>query len=208
MTARERPILFSGPMVRAILDGSKTQTRRIIKNSGDMEFDNNDPYFGPYWKPYAVDGATGKDTKVHCPYGYPGDRLWVRETWAPERDGTGCPDDTGILYRATDPGWDDENTGLRWRPSIFMPRAASRILLEVTDVRVQRLQDISEDDARAEGIDRGAADAVLMMAEAMNQREPTPFASAFSTAWELINGAGSWDASPWVWALTFRRLHP
>ncbi|MFZ9087042.1 MAG: hypothetical protein ACO3C6_10885, partial [Steroidobacteraceae bacterium] len=80
MTARERPILFSGAMVRAILDGSKTQTRRIIKNSGDMEFDNNDPYFGPYWQDYAVGGATGEDTKVHCPYGYSGDRLWVRET--------------------------------------------------------------------------------------------------------------------------------
>jgi len=208
MTARERPIIFNGPMVRATLDDSKTQARWIIKNSGDMEFDNNDPHFGPYWKPYAVDGATGEDTKVHCPYGYPGDRLWVRETWAPEKEGTGCPDDTGTLYRATDPGWDDEDTGLRWRPSIFMPRAASRILLEITDVRVQRLQEISEEDARAEGIDDDAADKVLMMAEAMNQREPRPLASAFETIWDTIHGSGAWAINPWVWALTFRRIQP
>ena len=156
-----------------------------------MEFDNNDPYFGPYWKDYAVGGATGEDTKVHCTYGYPGDRLWVRETWAPEREGTGCPDDTGTLYRATDPGWDDENTGLRWRPSIFMPRTASRILLEITHVRVQRLQDISEDDARAEGCE--------------------PFAyprDRFHGLWDTIHGSGAWHANPWVWALTFRRIQP
>ena len=193
MTARERPILFSGAMVRAILDGSKTQTRRIIKNSGDMWFDDNDPYWGPCWKPYAVGGATGEDCMVHCPYGYPGDRLWVRETWAPEREGTGCPDDTGTLYRATDPGWDDENTGLRWRPSIFMPRTASRILLEVTDVRVQRLQDITEDDAREEGY------------PPKSHQCPAEW---FFDTWSSIHGDSSWDANPWVWALTFRRLQP
>ena len=212
MTARERPILFSGPMVRAILDGSKTQTRRIIKNSGDMEFDSNDPYFGPYWEDYAVGGATGEDCKVHCPYGYPGDRLWVRETWAPEREGTGCPDDTGILYRATDPGWDDEDTGLRWRPSIFMPRTASRILLEVTDVRVQRLQEISEDDAREEGakelsLQEGEPGAWWSAAPGRQFHSRTP-RGAFLRLWRSIHGEGSWDANPWVWVITFRRLQP
>lgn len=192
MSSRERPIIFSGPMVRAILDGSKTQTRRIVKNSGDMEFDNNDPYFGPYWLSYATE-AEGEDAKVRCPYGIPGDRLWVRETWALERDGTGCPDDTGILYRATDPGWDDEDTGLRWRPSIHMPRTASRILLEVTDVRVQGLKDISEDDARAEGY---------------SPRSPDYPVGWFHGLWDTINGAGAWHQNPWVWAITFRRLQP
>jgi hypothetical protein len=194
MTARERPIIFSGPMVRAILDGSKTQTRRIAKEFDEMP--NLDRILQRFPHPNG------------CRHGTPGDRLWVRETWAPERDGTACPDDTGILYRATDLGWDDEDTGLRWRPSIFMPRTASRILLEITDVRVQRLQDISEDDARAEGIDDDAADKVLMMAEAMNQREPRPLASAFETIWDTIHGSGAWHANPWVWALTFRRLQP
>jgi hypothetical protein len=159
-----------------------------------MEFDDNDPYFGPYWLPYAVGGATGEDTKVHCPFGYPGDRLWVCETWAPERERTGCPDDTGTLYRATDPGWDDEDTGLRWRPSIFMPRTASRILLKITDVRVQRLQDISQYDARAEGY--------------TPHSYPLLPKIWFRHTWSSIHGDSSWDANPWVWALTFRRLKP
>jgi hypothetical protein len=189
-------------MVRAILDGSKTQTRRAIKNFGDMEFDGNDPHFGPYWEPYVAGGATGEDARVRCPYGAPGDRLWVRETWAHERDGTGCPDDTGVLYRATDPGWDDEGTGLRWRPSIFMPRIASRILLEITDVRVERLQEISEDDARAEGID---LEGFRSHTEGIAGREHR---IQFRTLWESIHGLNSWNANPWVWAITFRRLKP
>jgi hypothetical protein len=188
---KERPILFGAPMVRAILDGSKTQTRRVVKRHGDMEFDPQDPHYGPYWLPYAAGDAEGEQAKVRCPYGKPGDRLWVRETWAYEQGGTGCPDDTGILYRATDPGWDDEETGLRWRPSIYMPRRASRILLEITDIRVQRLQEISEGDARAEGCE--------------------PFAyprDRFHGFWDTIHGPGSWAANPLVWAITFRRIQP
>jgi hypothetical protein len=178
---KERPILFSGGMVRAILDGSKTQTRRVVKHSGGMEFDPQDPHY-------------------RCPHGTPGDRLWVRETWAHERDGTGCPDDTGVLYRATDPGWDDEETGLRWRPSIFMPRIASRILLEITDVRVQRLQEISADDCRAEG----------HPADWSRSPDPEVHNDAardwYMDLWQSINGSDSWHANPWVWAITFRRL--
>jgi hypothetical protein len=184
---KERPILFSAPMVRAILDGRKTQTRRKIK-PGDWSVEAHTMETDwPYLPHYLTDGAA---VPVKCPYGNPGDRLWVRETWANERDGTGCPDDTGILYRATDPGWDDEDTGLRWRPSIFMPRRASRITLEITDVRVQRLQDISDDDSRAEGYDRSHA-------------FPREW---FALLWESINGTGSWAANPWVWAITFRKL--
>ena len=175
---KERPILFSGPMVRAILDGSKTQTRRVAKEFDEMP---------------NLDGILQRFPRQNgCPHGAPGDRLWVRETWAHERDGTGCPDDTGVLYRATDPGWDDEGTGLRWRPSIFMPRIASRILLEITDVRVQRLQEISDEDARAEGYDRSHA-------------FPREW---FALLWERINGTGSWHANPWAWAITFQRLEP
>jgi hypothetical protein len=174
---KERPILFGGPMVRAILDGSKTQTRRVAKEFDEMP---------------NLDGILQRFPRQNgCPYGTPGDRLWVRETWAHERDGTGCPDDTGVLYRATDPGWDDEGTGLRWRPSIFMPRIASRILLEITDVRVQRLQEISEEDARAEGCE--------------------PFAcprDRFQGLWDTIHGSGAWHANPWAWAITFRRIQP
>ena len=174
---KERPILFSAPMVRAILDGSKTQTRRVAKEFNGM------PNLDGILRRYPHQNG--------CPYGKPGDRLWVRETWAHERDGTGCPDDTGILYRATDPGWDDEETGLRWRPSIYMPRRASRILLEITDVRVQRLQEIGDEDARAEGCE--------------------PFAyprDRFQGLWDTIHGSGAWHANPWVWAITFRRIQP
>ena len=187
---KERPILFSGPMVRAILDGSKTQTRRVVKDAqpagiGRCHWSNTG------WAHLRLSGGCSCQP-VHCPRGTPGDRLWVRETWAHERDGTGCPDDTGVLYRATDPGWDDEGTGLRWRPSIFMPRIASRILLEITDVRVQRLQEISDEDARAEGYDRSHA-------------FPREW---FALLWERIHGPGSWHANPWVWAITFQRLEP
>jgi hypothetical protein len=191
MTARERPILFSGPMVRAILDGSKTQTRRVVKDA-QLEGIGRCHWSKTGWAHLRLSGGCSCQP-VPCPYGYPGDRLWVRETWAPEREGTGCPDDTGTLYRATDPGWDDEDTGLRWRPSIFMPRAASRILLEVTDVCVQRLQDITEDDAREEGYPP--------------KYNHCPGEWFFDT-WSSIHGEGSWDANPWVWALTFRRLQP
>jgi hypothetical protein len=212
-TTKERPILFSAPMVRAILDGSKTQTRRVAKHplaqaavrinscKGQSEFDCILP-----------DGTGGI---IQCPYGKPGDRLWVRETFAMNEAKAGPP----VVYRA-DHGeaqsvfierphsaeWDVVVT--RWRPSIFMPRWASRAVPEITDVRLQRLHEISEGDARAEGIDDDAADRVLMMAEAMNQREPRPFASAFETLWEDIHGSGAWHANPWVWAITFRRIQP
>ena len=182
---KERPILFSAPMVRAIIDGSKTQTRRAISRKRFPCVD---------WD-YAKVGDRCLPIAAHA-YGIPGDRLWVRETWAPERDGTGCPDDNGVLYRATDPGWDVEDTGLRWRPSIHMPRAASRILLEITNVRVQRLQEISGPDCWAEGIAAAGWDC----------ERYGSVVECFRDLWESINGSGSWDANPWVWAITFRRL--
>ena len=182
-------------MVRAILDGSKTQTRRVVKGAGDMEFDKHDPTYGPYWLPYMT--GVPESVKVRCPYGAPGDRLWVRETWAIGIEG--C--DKGISYRAdhVDARGDGPANPMKWRPSIFMPRWASRILLEITEIRVQRLQDISPDDAEAEGVD------VIGCAF---PRGGSIRIDAFARLWESINGAGSWDANPWVWAITFRRLQP
>jgi hypothetical protein len=188
---KERPILFSGPMVRAILDGSKTQTRRTFKGTTEHK--------GPYNPAYMEAHQQANGWGSICPHGTPGDRLWVRETFAMNEAKAGPP----VVYRA-DHGeaqsvfverphsaeWDVVAT--RWRPSIFMPRAASRILLEITDVRVQRLQEISEEDARAEGYDRSHA-------------FPREW---FALLWERIHGPGSWHANPWVWAITFQRLEP
>lgn len=204
----DRPILFSGPMVRAILEGRKTQTRRRIKRQRDMEFDINDLHFGPYWLSYATD-AEGEAARVRCPYGSPGDRLWVRETWA-ENLGTAG----GTIYRA-DHG--DKCCGLatldlaygkcthhvdRWRPSIFMPRLASRITLEITGVRVERLQGISEADAMAEGCPLINPDPFIP------GHGGSPASGWYSQLWEDIHGAGSWDANPWVWVVEFHRLTP
>ena len=200
---KTRPILFRAPMVRAILAGQKTQTRRIVNHplaqaavrihscKGQSEFDC-----------ILSDGGGGI---IKCPYGAPGDRLWVRETWAHERDGTSCPDDTGILYRATDSGWDDEDTGLRWRPSIFMPRWASRITLEITRVLVERLQEISDADARAEGIADGGC-LNCGESEPCGCADPAPDArDAFAWLWQSIHGSNSWHANPFVWVIEFRR---
>ena len=193
---KERPILFSGPMVRAILDGSKTQTRRIAKEFNEMP---------------NLDGILRRfPNQEGCPYGTPGDRLWVRETFAQGVEG--CPG--GISYRADhfDPKGDGPAHPMKWRPSIFMPRIASRILLEITDVRVQRLQEISDEDVRAEGIEELALQAdepgawwTAAPDRRFHSRTPR---GAFLRLWREIHGDGSWDANPWVWAITFRRLEP
>jgi hypothetical protein len=314
---KERPILFSGGMVRAILDGSKTQTRRVVKHHRDMEFDLQDPHYGPYWLAYAAGDAMGEDAKVRCPYGTPGDRLfpampipslnhnycadlhgriWSRakdgETWnvlkgsvtskgylsvTPAHEGryrtrpvhrlvaeafygrepeglnqvrhlNGDQKDNApenLDWGTQEDNWSDRlvhgrgtgerhhaakltaetvekiraaempqravaarfgvaqstvwaiRTGRYWQhaPKQNPPncqRWASRILLEITDVRVQRLQDISEEDAWAEGCE--PADVY-----------PRDW---FHWLWDTIYGGGSWDANPWVWAITFRRLEP
>ena len=212
---KERPILFSGPMVRAILAGTKTQTRRVVKpqpQGNDLHICTNAYDWQACEDGFLhglIAGDHGYDAlSFRCPHGAPGARLWVRETWAYERDGTGCPDDTGILYRATDPGWDDEETGLRWRPSIFMPRSASRILLEITEVRVERLQAIREEDARAEGITDGGC-LNCGNSEPCGCPDPSPDArDAFAWLWQSINGSHSWHANPWVWVVEFRRVQP
>lgn len=207
MTTKERPILFSAPMVRAILEGGKTQTRRIIKHQRDMEFDLNDPTYGPYWLSYATE-ADGEDAKVRCPYGNLGDRLWVRETWAVQHEYDAfAPSEIGSSarwhYAAT-----EDLGGLRKRPSIFLPRRGSRITLEITGTRVERLQQISEEDARAEGITDGGC-LTCGNPEPCGCVNPDPDArDAFAWLWQSINGTGSWHANPWVWVIEFRCVGP
>jgi len=174
---KERPILFSAPMVRAILEGRKTQTRRVVKM---RDCGGRVGWFGSdiddvEWVVNAATRGTGVS-----PYGKPGDRLWVRETFARSMG-------KGYLYRATDGDLGPYHaTG--WKPSIHMPRIASRILLEVVSVRVERLNNISEADAVAEGVT--GMDPVLQYAK----------------LWETINGTGSWNKNQWVWVVEFRRL--
>lgn len=177
---KERPILFSAPMVRAILDGRKTQTRRIVK---------------PQPKYYAHSGvlASADASHIFCPYGEPGDMIWVRETFCQTEGGT-------IIYRA-DGGKKDAAHVLkddRWRPSIHMPRWASRILLEIVSVRVERLIDIPEMDAQQEGYPPGATD--KYGSDYMSFRE------WFEDLWNSINGERSFEQNPWVWVVEFKRV--
>lgn len=201
---KERPILFSGPMVRALLAGTKTQTRRVVKPQPT--------HFNPAGVPRLAK-PVGSSKVIQCPYGQHGDRLWVRETWQTFERGynvykaipTRRPSDSCVLYAA-----DDVDGDLGWRPSIHMPRWASRITLEITSVRVERLQDISEADAIAEGIER-KEDGIgwkrgPISGDVPNTATRTGFPGlAYQSLWEQINGPGSWDANPWVWVIEFRR---
>lgn len=201
---KSRGILFSTPMVRALLAGRKTVTRRVVKR--DTVAEVVEPY--EHWEGYtfgscAVDGTT---SIVHCPYGKPGDRLWVRETWAPYPDPHAPPGDRPLVaYRATD---EAQTRNVPWRPSIHMPRWAARITLDVVSVRVARLHDITEEDAIAEGVGElsygGAEDVWLGGArDGGDTREPI---EAFAGLWESINGPGSWAANPWVWRVEFSKF--
>ena len=228
---KELPILFSAPMIRAILDGRKTMTRRIVKSQFNTVWGSgcpNESTFtlmngGQRWKDaFAVhvdrQTASGHWEWLFCPYGKPGDRLWVRETgWQPceptpraWREGA----DTWpkYVYDADGISEDEANDNRKWgwrrRSAIHMPRWASRITLEITDVRVQRLQDIDEHDAIAEGCtDRATEthpDDERLKIEC-GYFPPSSHERAFRLLWESINGAGSWDANPWVWRVEFYR---
>lgn len=204
---RERPILFNGDMVRAILRGDKTQTRRPVrvrKPSDHLVFAS----------PHA---------SAICPFGIPGDRLWVRETW---RAGIRDPeylmdlvtgDNCDVHYRADGENgrWTLEtikNGTLQsapaapppWRPSIHLPRWASRLTLEVVSVRAQRVQDITEEDAKAEGVER-ISDG-YWMEYGPRARCVASARESFASLWRSIYGAASWEVNPWVWAVTFKRL--
>ena len=220
---KERPILFSAPMVRAILEGRKTVTRRAVKPQQPE---------GHKWRGWILDSACTKEigkaswgectgplqrnsVYASCPYGKPGDRLWIRETFIDLR-GTGVehrPDPDGPLQRyayAADcrPGSHSDEArkdfGLKYKPSIHMPRVASRILLEITDVRVERLQDITYEQAAAEGVHRGPMREWCASDEGgACHKYPVP---AFRDLWQSVGG--DWDANPWVWVVEFRRVTP
>ncbi|MFV0929349.1 hypothetical protein [Pseudomonas jessenii] len=249
---KERPILFSAPMVRAILAGHKTVTRRAVTPQPTLETDDwiLDTGGTGKWMASGPSPATGGTRQTrgwkHCPFGQPGERLYVRETWS-DVNLQGAP---GIAYRADDEVLDlmedetflDDNgafnyddprskpyqfscwsedlmsgTEGRWRPSIHMPRWASRILLEITDVRVERLQDgegetTYESRYLAEGINRihhGDGDYAY---HALNT-EPMPGnwswpEDAFKDLWNSLNGTGAWDSNPWAWVVEFKRVKP
>lgn len=201
---KERPIIFSTPMVRAILEGRKTQTRRVIKlKPHSTGHEGHAPFYDKYtarWVFTAGWGLAVEQRHIKCPYGWIGDRLWVRETWT---DLWVSDWDVGdIVYKASCP----EGVSIaRWKPSIHMPRWASRILLELTDVRVERLQEIRHTDIWAEGIGD--------CTDPEYGRTPYHYGrdkANFEHLWDSLNakrGLG-WGSNPWVWALTFKRLEP
>lgn len=174
---RERPILFSTPMVRAILSGAKTQTRRVVKPRKDRDI-------GCELAACELAGEVNGGDYRNAPY-EPGSRLWVREAWTSTERHQGGE----VFYRADHADSAGPTSG--WRPSIHMPHWASRILLDVTDVRVERLRDISAADCWAEGIPHSP--------------DVDP-AHEYRELWESINGPGSWDANPWVFVVAFRRV--
>lgn len=218
---RERPILFSAPMVHALLAGTKTQTRRIAKVEDTM---GRASILAPRRgnstaSTFLLPEHAALAAAACCPYGRPGDRLWVREAFrfldsfdgdSPSRVGERCVD-AGYRKPWAPTRYEVDGLMRNWmtvgtptypptppapgklRPSMFMPRWASRILLEVTDVRVERLQDISAEDCFAEGIDL---------------RVETPAKTQYARLWDEINGDGAWEANPWVWAVSFRRVPP
>jgi hypothetical protein len=201
---RERPILFSALMVRAILEGRKTVTRRVVKPQpehgiapchyvagGWAETDGNTP-----------EGCRCNNGERRCPYGRVGDRLWVRETWARSRNNWLYAADAVVSEgpQGNTDDWDwDASIANRWRPSIHMPRAASRITLEITGVRVERVQEIENQDAKAEGfVDPSCTRENMSLAR-----------DAFLKLWDTINGnrpGCSWSDNPWVWCIEFKRI--
>ncbi len=252
---KERPILFSAPMVRAILEGRKTVTRRIVKDWQSPKEDVSESDAELRWAALAqchprwgfiAHGATAQECADDlascgvCPYGQRGKRLWVRETWGvishdfdehgnmidwtPDRPATPIremPFGRGyysghVIYRADgeatwagddDGGGDDRSA---WRPSIHMPRIASRILLEITDVRVERLGEISDEQALAEGVRLYTDHAEFgdwYHVEGIETYSAAPRRS-FELLWSSINGADSWNSNPWVWVVEFKQVTP
>lgn len=197
---KERPILFSGPMVRAILEGRKTQTRRVIKPQPVLAQSNT-----IQMTPHGPKMGLGLFINTRCPYGVPRDRLWVREAHRLV-DHCDCPEachtPAHVYYEADCSGYDRVDTN-RLRPSIHMPRWASRITLEVTGVRVERLQEILEADAIREGVLPVDMKEWLKPADCHSL---FPHQLAFRRLWDRINGPGSWEANPWVWVVEFSRV--
>ncbi len=226
---KERPILFSGAMVRAVLAGTKTQTRRICKPAVRHALTAVVEVPDPLERGQVYNGSTfgdeEGDLQFASPYGQPGDRLWVKETWR-TADTLDALSPSAIADKCLDAGYSKPWAPLQWdadgqrnkewsgfgpgngvvvgpgktRVSIHMPRWASRITLDITDVRVERLQEISVADALAEGVN---------MHHDHHEKPRTSIYNpvhAYRDLWEQINGEGSWEANPWVWAVSFKRL--
>lgn len=213
-TIKERPILFSTPMVRAIQEDRKTVTRRPIRFQPDVPITDaiprrNFPH-GPatidwYWRPMHghLNGVPSAGWDFKCPYGQPGDRLWVREAFGSQARSYGGGTGRFTVYRATSPEAIDfkcasgKEYPVKWKPSTHMPRHLSRILLEITDVRVERLQEITPNQCIAEGAWREEDKELGRGQEAV---------TAFAELWKSTGG--NWDANPWVWVVNFKRVAP
>ncbi len=217
---KQRPILFSAPMVRAILEGRKTVTRRPLNDRALKNISIGAQIGECHELP--TEGALHPNSIGYyndfCPFGQPGERLWVRETWfcnhlevmrgpylKPDDLDIGAARDDGTLVYAADGLTPYEQEQPVWKPSIHMPRWASRILLEITDVRVERLQHISGDQAVAEGVDAA-------MCQQFVETSPSRFACneavihGFAGLWQSTGG--DWDANPWVWVVEFKQVTP
>lgn len=207
---KDLPILFSGGMVRAILADRKVNTRRIVKLPPSYEAGEvgHADRCGDGWALYCDPGPS---ILLRCPYGQPGDRLWVRETWRPDcRGNPGESDVRGIHYRADDTYQSrprdlmltiEGRMDSRWRPSIHMPRWASRLTLEVTSVDVERLQAITEEGAKAEGCG--------LRPGGQDTNAATTARVRFENLWTEINGkreGADWASNPWVWVIGFKRV--
>ena len=204
----ERGMIFNAEMVRAILDGRKTQTRRPVK------FPVHDRNLGCELAGNELAGELSAGNYLNSAFGKPGDRIWVRETFCPVDD-TQYGGEKWVDYRATPKfeashpaGWDsapNDAEALKWRPSIHMPRWASRILLEITDVRVERLNAINEHDAQAEGVAKLRGGFWKHYQPGWTQHQLSARGS-FVTLWKSIYGDESWNSNPWVWVISFERI--
>lgn len=225
---REIPILFSTPMIQAILEGRKTQTRRIIKPQPDedgVDYMENPPVldweqiYKDVWKPWIWDTEEGERKHVFCPYGQPGDVIWVRESFTiigtdiiRGSDGEVIEETSKYVFRGQKQKHIEEL--YKWKPSIHMPKAAARIWLEVVSVKVERLQDITNVDAVKEGINseyfsslnENTGGRLYWNYHANNYLTKCP-TSSFQTLWESINGKDSWHLNPWVWVIEFKRIN-
>lgn len=198
---KERPILFSTPMVQAILEGKKTMTRRIMKPQ-PIKLDSVNYDWNGLW--FTDKNHCGRVLRNKCPYGEVGDILWVRETWKYEESTKYtdvCSD--GVFYYKADK---DSHIIRGWKPSIFMPKEACRIRLEITNIMVERLNDISEEDAINEGVEKWLDGNYKAYGKNAGKYERAK--DSFRSLWQSINGEQSWEANPWVWIIEFKQIEP
>lgn len=188
-----RPILFSTPMVEAILDGRKTQTRRIFKVNKTPITHQQETVFWDVEMGEAVYNSMGGQSWWNCPYGNIGDILWVRETWQETTWLHPSNEEYGYIYKASENGreWAANDESWTWKPSLFMPKSACRLFLEITDIRIERLQEISANDIKSEGVSYTIDYYPNLL-------------DLWENLWIKINGQKSWDENPFVWVVNFK----